>query len=697
MASLEPCPSRNEPIAIVGSGCRFPGGTNSPSKLWDLLRAPRDVLKEIPPSRFDVRSFHHADSQFPGHANVKHSYLLEDNVTHFDAQFFNITAAEVVAMDPQQRLLLETVYEGLEGAGLTIEGLKGSDTGVYIGLMYVDYESLQFRDLQNIPTYLAIGTARSIISNRISYFFDWHGPSLTVDTACSLSLVAVYQAVQALRAGEVHVALAAGSNLLLGPEPYIYESKLNILSPDGRSRMWDQDANGYARGDSVAAVVLKTLAAALADGDYIECIIRETGVNQDGRSRSITMPSAIAQTALIRDTYARVGLDPTSKTGRGQYFEAHGTGTPASNPVEAEAVHSAFFRPKALAKQEGQPPLFIGSIKTVIGHTESTAGLAGILKVIQAMKDLAWALRSRRSRLPLRLSLPASSVKVLHSNLKDLISNFKLDPRSAATGTNKTRLLGVFTGQGAQWARMGAELIESSKYTVDVVADLNDALLQLPEQDHPSWNLRQELLADTSMSNISSASISQPLCTAVQILLVKLLRLAGIRFTTVVGHSSGKIAAAFTAGYLSAWDAIRIAYYRGLYCNLAGGSDGSQGAMLAVGTSMEDAEEVCSDEVFEGRVNVAACNSPSSVTVSGDEDAIIEVAEMFEDENKFVRRLKVDKAYHSLHMLPCSQPYLDSMRLMSVRNKRLESSCAWVSSVHPDRSMDKIEVLDASY
>lgn len=147
----------NEPIAIIGSGCRFPGGANSPSKLWELLKEPRDVLSEIPPSRFNVDGFYHADSQYPGHMNVKHSYLIEDDIAKFDAQFFNITTAEAVAMDPQQRLLLETVYESLETAGLTIEGLRGSNTGVYVGVMYVDYENLQFRDLQHVPTYLAIG------------------------------------------------------------------------------------------------------------------------------------------------------------------------------------------------------------------------------------------------------------------------------------------------------------------------------------------------------------------------------------------------------------------------------------------------------------------------------------------------------------------------------------------------------------
>ncbi|RYP73786.1 hypothetical protein DL770_007712 [Monosporascus sp. CRB-9-2] len=805
MASSGSSFQRNEPIAIIGSGCRFPGGANSPSKLWELLREPRDVLCEIPPSRFDVRGFHHADPQFPGRANVKHSYLLQEDVAKFDAQFFNITAAEAVAMDPQQRLLLETVYEGLEGAGLTIEGLKGSNTGVYVGVMYVDYESLQFRDLQHVPTYLAIGTARSIVSNRISYFFDWHGPSLTVDTACSSSLVAVHQAVQALRSGEVRVALAAGSNLLIGPEPYIHESKLKMLSPDGRSRMWDQGANGYARGDGVAAVVLKTLSAALADGDHIEAIIRETGVNQDGRSRGITMPSAAAQAALIRATYAKAGLDPESKTDRCQYFEAHGTGTPAGDPVEAEAVHTAFFGNGGSDAER----LLVGSIKTIIGHTESTAGLAGILKVVQAMKhgyvppnmllenlnpnvlpfyshlqipqeltpwpqlppgqsrrasvnsfgfggtnahiilesfeqsnddkdgvvrgvtpflfsaqskqsllaslaahaqyleqhpdvsptDLAWTLRSRRSRLPLRLALPASTIAVLQSNLKGIIgnSNFQLDSKAAGTSTKKARLLGIFTGQGAQWARMGAELVETSKYAADLLAAMDDALAQLPEADRPSWTLREQLLAEAKSSQVGSASVAQPVCTAVQVILVELLGLCGIHFAAVVGHSSGEIGAAFAAGALSAPDAIRIAYYRGLHSRLACGSDGIQGAMLAVGTTLEDAESICNDEYFAGRVKVAACNSASSITISGDEDAIIEMVDIFEDENKFVRRLRVDKAYHSHHMVPCSQPYLDSMKPFSVLVERSGSKCTWVSSVRPDRSLDESTSLDASY
>ncbi|KAH6880012.1 beta-ketoacyl synthase domain-containing protein [Thelonectria olida] len=800
--------SPNEPIAVVGSSCRFPGGADSPSELWELLRAPRDVLSKIPPTRFDVEKFYHPDHSFPGHSNVKHSYLLANNVAHFDAQFFHIKPVEASALDPQQRLLLETVYEGLESAGLTIEGLRGSNTGVFVGQMFGDYESLQFRDLQSVPMYHGVGTARSIMSNRISYFFDWHGPSFTVDTACSSSLVALHQAVQSLRSGEVQIAVAAGSNLILGPEPFVSESKLKMLSPDGRSKMWDSEANGYARGEGVAAVFLKTLTAALADGDNIQCIIRETGVNQDGRSQGITMPSATAQAALIRETYIKGGLDIMKD--RCQYFEAHGTGTPAGDPVEAEAVYTAFFGPDAPNDKNNPSPLYVGSIKTVIGHTESTAGIAGLLKVAQAMKhgyippnrllnhlnpnilpfygnlkipqeltawpepptgqarrasvnsfgfggtnahaiiesfelpdmgqaasglgsaplspflfsaqskrslaanikahleymehhpetgasDLSWTLRKRRSRLPLRISFPASSTEQLQTRLRELVDNFQLEPKSAASSGEELKLLGIFTGQGAQYARMGAELIESSEHIAAMLDELDESLAQLPEEDRPTITLRQELLEQAETSRVGTAAVSQPLCTALQIVLVNLLQLVGIRFATVVGHSSGEIAAAYAAGYLSASDAIRIAYYRGLHAHLASGPNNCKGAMLAVGTSQEDAEEICNDEEFKGRVKVAACNSPESVTLSGDDAAIDEIAVVFEDEGKFVRRLRVDKAYHSHHMFRCSEEYLTSIKGIWTKVPSSSSTCTWVSSVYPERDSKDMANMDASY
>jgi acyl transferase domain-containing protein len=220
----------------------------------------------------------------------------------------------------------------------------------------------------------------------VSYFFNWHGPSMTIDTACSSSLVGVHEAVQVLRQGRSRVAVTCGTNLLISALPYIMESNLGMLSPDGQSRMWDVDANGYARGEGVASLVLKTLSSAIEDGDRIMCIIREVGVNHDGRTRGITMPSAAAQASLMRATYAKAGLDPSTKSGRCQFFEAHGTGTPAGDPQEAEALSMAFFPAGCHDAENEDETLLVGSIKTVIGHTEGTAGIAGLIKACLALQ-----------------------------------------------------------------------------------------------------------------------------------------------------------------------------------------------------------------------------------------------------------------------------------------------------------------------
>ena len=301
---------QQEPIAIVGSACRFPGGANSPLSLRKLLENPHDVCIDIPEDRFDTGTFYHPDGSHHGTTNVRKSYLLEEDVRVFDAAFFNISPSEADAMDPQQRLLLEAVYEALEAGGHTLEGLRGSDTAVYAGTMTGDYNDTLARDHKNIPSYFSTGTNRGIIANRVSYFFDFHGPSMTIDTACSSSLVAVHQGVKTLRTYESRVALACGTQVILNPETYIGESKLKMLSPTGHSRMWDVDADGYARGEGVAAIVMKRLSDAIADGDHIECVLRETGANQDGFSNGLTVPNTKAQTMLIRQTYARAGLDP---------------------------------------------------------------------------------------------------------------------------------------------------------------------------------------------------------------------------------------------------------------------------------------------------------------------------------------------------------------------------------------------------
>lgn len=808
----------NEPIAVVGSACRFAGDATSPSKLWEVLRDPQDLVQEIPESRFSAQGFYHPDGSRPGHSNVSHAYLVNEDLSAFDAEFFGIKPVEAKAMDPQQRLLMEVAYEGLESAGLPLADLRGSDTAVYVGVMFNDYGTMLLRDLQETPTYYATGTGQSILSNRISYFFDWHGPSITIDTACSSSLVAVHMAIQALRAGDSRMALACGSNLILGPENFVIESKLMMLSPDGRSRMWDRDANGYARGDGVAALMLKTLSAALEDGDHIECVIRETALNQDGATAGITMPSPSAQEALIRSTYARAGLDLLSRADRPQYFEAHGTGTPAGDPTEAEAVFNAFYGSHGgdgLALGGGHP-LYVGSIKTVLGHTEGTAGVAAILKASLALqhgyippnrlfdnlsdsvapfyknveilrsaqpwpnvsgaprrasvnsfgfgganahaimesydnapsppmnsdtvttftpfvfsafseqslraslsayavfleegnrpeidpRDLAWTLRERRSAFPYRVPVTASSlddlrVKVVAKLEQENSSiGVRALPSSKTGGTAK--MLGIFTGQGAQYARMGAELIEKSETARNIMQDLESSLTQLPSNDAPVWSLQAEILADASSSRVHEAALSQPLCTAIQILLVDMLHLADVHFDAVVGHSSGEIAAAYAAGYLTARDAMRIAYYRGLHLQLASSPNGHdiKGAMVAVGSSMEDMTELFSDDHFAGRVTVASSNSSSSVTVSGDEDAIAELQLILEDEKKFNRRLKVDKAYHSKHMLPCFKPYVSSLRRCGIAVQMPPpGSCTWFSSVY-NRPVDSTMALGDTY
>lgn len=366
-----------EPIAIVGSACRFPGGAHSPAALWKLLESPRDVATDIPEDRFDLRGFYHPDGNHHGTTNVRQSYLLQEDLREFDSTFFNISPNEADSIDPQHRLLLETVYEALESGGHRIESLRGSDTAVYTGTMSVDFLDSWTRDPDAMPRYLATGVNRAILSNRVSYFFDWHGPSMTIDTACSSSLVALHQGVHTLRLGESRVALACGTQVILNPESFIMESKLSMLSPTGRSRMWDADADGYARGEGVATVVMKRLSDAIVDGDHIECIIRETGSNQDGHSNGITVPSTEAQASLIRQTYTRAGLDPErNPCDRPQFFEAHGTGTKAGDPREAAAIYQVFGQ-----RQEAtRAPLYVGSIKTVIGHLEGAAGLAGLLK-----------------------------------------------------------------------------------------------------------------------------------------------------------------------------------------------------------------------------------------------------------------------------------------------------------------------------
>jgi aspyridone synthetase, hybrid polyketide synthase / nonribosomal peptide synthetase len=799
-----------EPIAIVGSACRFPGGASSTSKLWDLLRDPKDVLSDFPSSRLNLTSFYNANGEHHGSTDVKNkSYLLSEDHRLFDASFFNVNPLEADGMDPQQRILMETVYEALESAGYTLEQIQGSLTSVFVGLMTADYYDIQLRDLETLPRYNATGTARSILSNRISYFFDLKGPSMTIDTACSSSMVALHEAVQSLRNGDSETAIVAGANLLLDPSMYVAESTLHMLSPSSRSRMWDKSADGYARGEGFAALFLKSLSRALEDGDDIECVVKETAVNSDGRTKGITMPSSSAQAALIRQTYRNAGLD--TLVDRPQMFECHGTGTLAGDPIEAQAIKDAFFPDAAnLASEPRQDTkLFVGSIKTVIGHLEGCAGLAGLLKASLAMKhrtippnmhfnelnpavapfygnlqipteampwprvtasplrasvnsfgfggtnahailesygrepdaksqstpiirhgleekfvgplilsansqssllasiqelstyikrnpsvdltDLTWVLQARRTPFPIKTFFSGATRVELLRYMDKAVEDAQKSGDSVGTppqfkAPNEVPgILGIFTGQGAQWATMGRELTSSCRLFRESIERCESCLASLP--DPPEWSLIQELMADKASSRLSEAAISQPLCTALQIAMVDLCTAARIKFDAVVGHSSGEIAATYAAGIISSTDAIRIAYYRGLHAKLAQGAGGKSGAMMAVGMSLESARSFCTSGSFLGRIGVAASNSPSSVTLSGDSDSIKEAKEILDQEKTFARLLPVDTAYHSTHMHACAQPYLDSLKPCDIQVNPPRNGCIWVSSVRGDTEL----------
>lgn len=341
----------------------------------------------------------------------------------------------------------------------------------------------------------------------------------------------------------------------------------------------------------------------------------------------------------------------------------------------------------------------------------SERSLAATLKVFSSflkqtpvnLSDLSYTLHSRRSEFAFKASFSASSIETLCAAIDATLGETARDGGEtlavrSTLGTQAPSILGVFTGQGAQWSSMGSRLVAESQFVRRSIDGFDHVLAQLPPEDRPHWSIKDELLADSSRSRLDEAAISQPLCTAIQIILVDMLRSAGIVFKAVVGHSSGEIAAAYASGFISASDAIKISYYRGLYAKLAGNDAGIKGAMLAVGTSLEDAEEVCQLPEFEGRVSVAANNSPSSLTLSGDFDAIEELKLIFEDEKKFARILKVDTAYHSHHMIPCSEPYLSALKSCKIKvNRNGGSSCSWFSSVYGGKVIDASDGLDAIY
>lgn len=391
-----------EPIAVIGMGCRFPGGADDPEKFWRLLASRGDGIREVPADRWSVDALYDPDASAPGKMTTRWGGFLE-SIDGFDPQFFGISPREAARMDPQQRLLLEVAWEALEDGGQTRAGLDGSATGVFVACYHNDYGRILTADRRDIDAWTSTGTAHSIVANRLSFLLNLRGPSLTVDTACSASLVAVHLACRSLRAEECSLAVVGGVSLMLSPEVTISLSKWGFMAADGRCKTFDAKADGFVRGEGCGVVVLKRLSDALADEDRILGLIRGTAVNQDGRTTVLTAPSGVAQAAVIRQALEDGKVAPDQI----DYVEAHGTGTVLGDPIEAEALGGIYGKPV-----ESGHPCVLGAVKANIGHLEAAAGIAGLIKALLCLQHGSIPAQCHFTQLNPHLSLEGSRLLI---------------------------------------------------------------------------------------------------------------------------------------------------------------------------------------------------------------------------------------------------------------------------------------------
>lgn len=365
-----------EPIAIIGMGCRFPGGANNPEKFWELLKNGVDAITEIPADRWDINEIYDPDHTTPGKMNTRWGGFL-DQIDGFDPGFFGIPPREAAQMDPQQRLVLEVSYEALENAGQSREKVSGRQVGVFIASSIFDYGQRLLSDIHQVGPYGITGGVHCFLANRVSYLFNFRGPSLALDTACSSSLVAIHLAIKSLRNRDSDMALAGGVNVLISPATAVSLSQWGMLAPDGRCKTFDKRANGFIRAEGCGVIVLKRLSDALADGDTVLAVIRGSAVNQDGRSTVMTAPNGLAQQAVLRQALNDALVEPEQIS----YIEAHGTGTSLGDPIEVEALTEVIGQPRTNGER-----CYLASVKTNIGHLEAAAGIAGLIKVVLCMQ-----------------------------------------------------------------------------------------------------------------------------------------------------------------------------------------------------------------------------------------------------------------------------------------------------------------------
>ncbi|KAI9644954.1 hypothetical protein NHQ30_006989 [Ciborinia camelliae] len=784
--------SLHNPTAIIGMSFTFPQDANSTDRFWSMLMQARCASEDFPESRLNKSSFYHSDATRQDSVTSQPSlpfrggHFIEGSIAAFDAPFFSISSQEAMGMDPLQRGLLETTYRALENAGLPLEVVIGSKTSVYTGCFTTDWRDMYAKDPDQWPSYAATGvTALSMCANRISWFFNLRGASANVDTACSSSL-----------------AIVGAGNLMYSPDILHLLQSMNMLSVDSKCHSFDDRANGYSRGEGFAVIVLKSLTEAVSMRDTIRAVIRATGTNQDGRTQLVTQPSGDAHENLIRETYSKAGLHPSSAS----YIEAHGTGTPAGDPIEANVIGKVFreFR-------KADNPLIVGAVKSNIGHLEGASGLAGVIKTVLILErgiippnanfqkqnmaidadflkiqfptnptvwpnsgpriasvnsfgfggsnahvivedayhylrdhnlegshftiaelpsqcptesqiqaytpaisnkyqdtalpeqnshgrvsakkllvfssadeeginriaesysnhfrdsdlivlssnkywdSLSYTLDSRRTSLPWKCYGVFDSVEKLQ-NIEQVIS-----PPVRTNAKFKPNFTFIFTGQGAQWPRMGVELMERYRTFSHSLEMCSIAL----KNTGCTWDLIEELHKSKALSNINRPEYSQPLCTALQVAYIELLRDLNIVPDTVVGHSSGEIAAAYSIGAVSLPYAMKVAYYRGfLAADLEDVSKNPSGAMMAVGLSETDIKpyfNAVSIQYGNCALTVACINSHSSITVSGDDSQLASLESMLLAAKVFARKLQINVAYHSPLMAPIATKYLDAI------------------------------------
>ncbi|MET7339567.1 SDR family NAD(P)-dependent oxidoreductase, partial [Nonomuraea sp. NPDC005650] len=731
----------DEPIAIVGMACRYPGGVATPEELWDLITEGRETVTGFPTDRgWDLDRLFDDDPDSGNTTYARVGHFLHD-AAEFDAAFFGINPREAVAMDPQQRLILETCWEAVERAGINPQTLHQSRTGVFIGAEPQDYGPRLHQAPADVEGYLVTGAAPSVVAGRVAYTLGLEGPAVTVDTACSASLVAIHLACQSLRTGESPLVLAGGVTVMSAPGTYTAFSRQRVIAADGRCKAFSSDADGTGFSEGVGVLLMERLSDAVAAGHRVLGVIRGSAVNQDGASNGLTAPNGPSQERVIRQALANAGVSGTEVDA----VEAHGTGTALGDPIEAHALLATYGRDRDAAE-----PLWLGSLKSNIGHTQAAAGVAGVIKMVLAMRHgtlprtlhvsaptthvdwergqirlleqarewpqpedrprragvssfgvsgtnahviveqapeprhdapgdapvvsgtVPWvvsgrgeeALRAQASRLAdhvdARPEVPAEDVGlslvraraafedravIVGADREELLNGLRAlaagesDP-ALVTGTASGRrdAVLVFPGQGAQWAGMGVELAQASPV---FAARLEECFTEI--RRWVDWDPAQ-VLADADGTGLDSIERLQPVAFAVGVALAALWESVGVRFSAVVGHSQGEVAAACVAGVLSLADAVRVVVLRS---RLFAAELWGRGAIAAVGLPAEVVRER-----LDAGLEVSADNGPASCAVAGPVQALEELVERLRAEGVRARVIATTVASHSVMVEP---------------------------------------------